>query len=176
MSPAFLIFFCVVVLFSFVIIRGAPYVPSRRPYLKRALKKLYKIGPGDVLVDVGSGDGVVIRMAAQLGATRAIGYELNPLLVVVSKLLSLGNPTIVTKLADFWFVELPPELTVVYVFMVKKMSRRLEKKIQNHVNHHKKPVSVIAYGIPFVNRQPDQTLEAYFLYRFQPLQPSGAPV
>jgi len=34
-----------------------------------------RVGEGDVVVDVGSGDGRVVRAAASLGARRAIGYE-----------------------------------------------------------------------------------------------------
>ena len=171
MRTSFYVFLFILILFTFVIFRGAPYVPSQRRYLKRALTKLYPLGPDDVLVDVGSGDGVVIRMAVRLGASWAIGYELNPALVLASKFLAIGDKRIESRLADFWLVELPPDLTVVYVFMVKKMSKRLEQKVQDHVNKHQKPVTVIAYGIPFTDREPDAKLEAYFLYHFQPLQP-----
>jgi hypothetical protein len=169
MSAWFLVLLVVLLLFSFVLLRGAPYVPSRRNYLRRALTHLYKVGPKDVLVDVGSGDGVVLRMAASMGA-RAIGYELNPALVGLSKLLAIGNTRVKTVLADFWLVSLPTDTTVVYVFMVQKMSRRLEKKLQDFADQRGRSLNVVAYGIPFQQRQPDKTFEAYFLYVFQPLQ------
>ena len=167
MSIWFLILLIIVVLFSFVIIRGAPYVPSQRRYIKRAFTHLYKIDANDVLVDIGSGDGVVLRMAAKMGA-RAVGYELNPVLALLSKVL--GNHRTTTYLTDFWLTELPVDTTIVYVFMVQKMSKRLEKKLQDFVNQQNRPIKVMAYGIPFRQRQAEKTLDAYFLYTFQPLQ------
>ncbi len=163
----FVVFFVVVVLFSFVLLRGAPYVPSQRRYLKRALTDLYRIDEKDTLVDVGSGDGVVLRTAASLGA-RAIGYELNPFLVLLSKLI--GGKNTETHLADFWRVRLPPETTVVYVFMIQSMSLKLEKKLQAFVNEQGRAIKVIALGIPFRQRKAEKTLDASFLYTFQPLQ------
>jgi hypothetical protein len=168
MTIWFYLFAGVVLLFGFVIVRGAPYVPSQRRYIQRALTELYKVDQKDVLVDIGSGDGIVLRMAAKLGA-RAVGYELNPALVLVSKIL--GNARTKTYLADFWLVELPPDTTVVYVFMVQKMSQRLEKKLQDFANQQRRSLQVVAYGIPFRQRTADKTLDAYFLYTFQPLQP-----
>ncbi len=169
MNSWFLVVLVIVVLFSFVLLRGAPYVPSQRRYLRRALTQLYPIDKKDVLVDVGSGDGVVLRMAAKLGA-RAIGYELNPVLAVLGKFLSRNNKKVTTYLADLWTVEFPADTTVVYVFMVQKMSNRLEQKLQAYVDEGGRPLKVIAYGIPIRQRRPDKTLEAYFLYTFQPLQ------
>lgn len=175
MSIAFWIFFAFVILFSFVIIRGAPYVPSQKKYIKRALTKLYPLSAKDTLVDVGSGDGIVLRLAAKRGA-RAVGFELNPLLVLVSKFLCLGDPKITTRWADFWRVPLPDDTTVVYVFMVEKMSKKLEQKIQDEATRLHRDLTVIAFGIPFRQRQAEVTLDAYFLYTFRPLQGTAVSV
>ena len=74
----------VVLLFGFVAFTGAPYVPSRRRDLQKAFDELYRLKKTDVLVDIGSGDGIVLREASRRGA-RAIGYELQPLLVLISR-------------------------------------------------------------------------------------------
>ena len=78
----------VALLFLVVVLRDAPYLPSHRRDLELAFTELYPIGPEDVLVDIGSGDGVVLRLAASHDA-KAIGYEINPILVLVSRLLSI---------------------------------------------------------------------------------------
>jgi len=76
-----------ILLFGLIVFRGAPYVPSQKRYVRQAFDELYPLGIRDVLVDVGSGDGIVLRLAAERGA-QAIGYELNPLLVIISRWLS----------------------------------------------------------------------------------------
>lgn len=63
---------------------GAPYVPIRRRDIADAFA-LVGIGADDVVVDLGSGDGRLLIAAAARGA-RVIGYEINPLLVCVSRL------------------------------------------------------------------------------------------
>ncbi|HEU4716091.1 MAG TPA: hypothetical protein VFS14_04660, partial [Candidatus Saccharimonadales bacterium] len=63
----------VVLLFGFVVFRGAPYVPSHKKDVAIAFEELYEVGKNDVVVDVGSGDGIILRMAAKRGA-RAVGY------------------------------------------------------------------------------------------------------
>jgi tRNA G46 methylase TrmB len=68
----------IVLVFCSVIIFGAPYVPTRRRDISTAFDKLYKVGAQDTVLDIGSGDGLVLRAAARRGA-RAIGYEINTL-------------------------------------------------------------------------------------------------
>src|SRR5690606_15669271 len=97
----FWVFAAVCVAFGFVAFRGAPYVPSHRKYARLALTKLYRLQPDDVLVDLGSGDGRILRLVSERGA-RAIGYELNPVLVVISRLLARGDKNQSIKLADMW--------------------------------------------------------------------------
>jgi hypothetical protein len=55
------------IFFGLVVFIGAPYVPSQRKYVRRAFEHL-GLGAKDVLVDIGSGDGVVLRIAASYGA------------------------------------------------------------------------------------------------------------
>ncbi len=157
-----------VVLFGFVVFFGAPYVPSQRKYVQRAFEH-FKLGPDDVLVDGGSGDGVVLRIAADYGA-RAIGYEINPVLVAVSKLLSFSNEKIDTKLANFWNVRLPDDTTIIYAFAVSRDEARLVGIVQREANRLGRPLKLLCHGSPLKKRQPVESFDAYHLYIFQPLQ------
>ena len=56
--------------------RLAPFVPMPS-HVARALLKLADVGHGDVLYDLGCGDGRVLKQALDMGAERAVGYELN---------------------------------------------------------------------------------------------------
>jgi hypothetical protein len=158
-----------VILFGFVVFRGAPYVPSQKKWIRRAFKDLYLLSSKDTLVDVGSGDGVVLRLAAEKGAT-AIGYELNPLLVLISRMFSRRYPKIRVQLADFWLTPLPKETTIVYVFSVSRDIKKIENKMQNESNRLDKSIKVMTYGSWFKDKKVDKTLDAYHLYTFYPLQ------
>src|ERR1035437_9524380 len=118
-----------IVFFGLIILRGAPYVPSRSSYIANAFTDLYLLSDLDVLVDLGSGDGVVLREAAKKGA-RAVGYELNPLLYAIARLLSRRQPLVTVYLTDVWLTPLPGETTVVYFFGVARDKQKLINKMQ----------------------------------------------
>jgi hypothetical protein len=165
----------VVVFLGFAVFFGAPYVPSRRKYIKRAFTKLYPVGPKDVVVDIGSGDGVVLRVAAGLGA-RAVGYEIHPLLVLISRALSVGNSKVAVRLANFWHTELPADTTLVYIFSVSRDNKKLIRKMQQECERLGRPLTLMCYASPLLGVQAQKTFEAYHLYRFHPLQPEKAQV
>lgn len=159
----------VVLVFGWVAFRGAPYVPTHRTQLTRAFTELYPLSPSDVLVDMGSGDGVVLRAASRYGA-RAIGYELNPILVILSKLISRGDKKVEVRLADLWLSSLPSDTTVVYMFTVSRDLRKLAKKLQYEANRLSHPIALVIYGHKLADMQPDNEVGAHSLYHFYPLQ------
>ena len=169
----FWLLFISVLTFGFVVFRGAPYVPSRKRQLAIAFEDLYPLSSQDTLVDIGSGDGIVLREAAKRGA-RAIGYELNPVLVLISRLLSRQQPGVTTRLADFWFVSLPTETTVVYVFGESRDIAKMAKKVRDEAQHLQKVLSFISYGFIVPGLEPEKKVGPYYLYRFTPLHTDEA--
>jgi hypothetical protein len=165
--------FVVALVFGFVVFRGAPYVPSRKKELAKAFDELYPLASSDTLVDIGSGDGIVLREAARRQA-RAIGYELNPVLVLISRLLSRGQPLVSTYLADFWFVQLPPETTVVYVFGESRDIVKMAQKVADEATRLDKNLSLISYGFAVPGLKPVKKIAAYYLYCFTPLHTDEA--
>lgn len=149
--------------FAFV---GAPYVPSHKKEVQKALGRLYKISESDVFVDLGSGDGVVVREAAKRGA-KVFGVEYNPLLVLISRALAHdGKQTYI--IGDMWKYDLPNDTTVVYAFSVSRDTEKLRRKLESHVQGTGKKVTCILYGPYFKNVTPDKTLGAHNLYMFRP--------
>lgn len=165
----------IVVFLGFAVFFGAPYVPSRKKYIKRAFTRLYPVTAKDVVVDIGSGDGVVLRVASGLGA-RAIGYEIHPLLILISRWLSAGDRKVSIKLANFWHAPLPAETTLVYIFSVSRDSKKLIRKIQQESNRLDKELFLMTYASPLPGLTAEKTLDAYHLYRFAPLQAPKAQV
>lgn len=56
--------------------RGVPYVPLNKKQLFN-IDKYIKLTSGDKLVDLGCGDGRVLRMFERQGVKRLVGYEIN---------------------------------------------------------------------------------------------------
>lgn len=164
-----------ILFFGLVVFIGAPYVPSQKRYIKRAFRNLYPLNKNDVLLDIGSGGGVVLRLASECGA-KAIGYEINPFLVGVSKLLSIRDKKVRVRLVDFWLVNIPSDTTVVYIFAVKRDMQKIHEKIQSECNRLGRVVNVISYGNNFIFAKEVKKLDAYYLYQFRPLHPVKAQV
>ena len=151
---------------GFVTFFGAPYVPTLKKQVADIMK-IYPLKKTDVFVDVGSGDGVVLRAAA-LKCTRAVGFELGPWQWAVSKILSRKQKNISIHFGNFWQKTLPADTTVVYTFLNGRYMKKLEKKLQNHVNKHGKTVSFITYGFKIEGRKVQKTEGPMFLYKFIP--------
>lgn len=67
---------------------GAPLVPSKKSSIKNMLD-LGDFKRGDIVVDLGCGDGRVISAVAALGVKRAYGYELSLPTFLLAKLKSI---------------------------------------------------------------------------------------
>lgn len=148
---------------------GAPYVPSQRRYVKQAFEKIYPLSAKDVLVDIGCGDGLVLRAARRQGA-KAIGYEINPILYVIALWLSRRDDKVSVRLANFWTVELPVDTTVLYAFSVKRDNARLTRKVQRAADRFNRPLALLCFGSPLEDRVADAVDGAYCLYTFYPMQ------
>jgi hypothetical protein len=144
---------------------GAPYVPSHRREVRRSFERLYPLNSKDVLVDLGSGDGVVLAEAVRRGA-RAYGYELNPLLVWLSR-FRLGKRATVT-LGNMWKVQLPAETTLVYIFMVTRDSPKAVRYFKAEVTRLNKPLTVMTYGEGLRDLTAKASLRGHTLYEIKP--------
>jgi hypothetical protein len=151
--------------FGFVVAFGAPYVPSLHKEVRHAFKDLYAVSSKDVVVDLGSGDGQVLLEAAKRGAT-GYGYELNPLLVVISK-LRLGKRATIS-LYDMWQVTLPETTTLVYLFIVTRDSKRMGKYLQRQANERGRMLRVMTFGSGLKGLKPVAILKAHSLYEILP--------
>ena len=158
----------VVVIFGVVAFRGAPYVPSHPAQVRKAFTELYALNKKDVVLDAGSGDGLVLRIAAKKGA-RAIGYELNPLLILVSRVWSWRNQRVETRLADFWRVDIPVETTLVYVFSVSRDVAKLERRFVELANKQQRSFHVMMYGAPLPTLSVKGSMGAHTLYEIHPI-------
>ena len=161
--------FFLVMIFGFVVFFGAPYVPSKKSDLEPAFTSLYELGETDTLVDIGSGDGVVLRMASRKGA-KAVGYEINPLLVGISRWLSRRDPKVTVRLASFWSAQLPSTTTIVYTFGDSRDIKRMFQKVEGAATDLQKPLYFMSYAVAVPGVEPLRQERAHYLYLVEPLQ------
>src|SRR5690606_196736 len=129
----------IVLLFGFVVLFGAPYLPTLSRQQAEALE-LLDLKPGQTMLELGSGDGRMLIAAARRGV-KAVGYELNPLLVAWSWLVTRRYGDLVTvRWANFWRVNLP-ECHGIYVFLLDRYMPKLHKKITQEISNPVKLVS-----------------------------------
>lgn len=113
---------------------GAPYLPTPRAMVQEMMK-IGAVGKNDVLVDLGSGDGRLIIAAAKLGA-RGTGWEINPVLALISLVLSVYHGVISRiqiRWGDYRRADLHSATVVVMYSMYGKhitaISRKCKKEL-----------------------------------------------
>lgn len=167
MTILLLIVAILVLIFGFVVVFGAPYVPSLRKEVRGAFVELYPLTKQDTVVDLGSGDGSVLLEASKREAV-CIGIELNPLLVLISR-LRIGKYGHV-MLGNMWALELPAGTTLVYAFTVSRDTKRLTHYMQKEANRLNKSLVLMTFGAGLPKQTPVKVLKAHSLYEFMPLQ------
>jgi SAM-dependent methyltransferase len=154
----FLIILLLALAFGGVLLRGAPYVPTLHAQGRAALE-LLELKPGQTLLELGSGDGKVLVLAAQAGLN-VVGIELNPFLVVVSWLRTRRYRRQVRIMwGDFWRVSWP-ECDGVFVFLLDRFMARLDTRMQKI----ERPLASFAFKVP--GRKPDAEKAGVFLYKY----------
>lgn len=147
--------------FSFVLLFGAPYVPTLRPQVQTALE-LVNLKPGQTLLELGCGDGKVLIAAAQTGLT-AVGYELNPFLALVAWLRTRrfkGRVRVVC--GNFWTKQWPPAEGI-FTFLHPRFMKKLDTKI---VQSNMQSVKLVSFAFEIPNRQPTQRKNGVLLYEY----------
>ena len=158
----FLIMFAVISLtFGFVVFFGAPYLPTLSPQVKVALD-LLDLKKGETMLELGSGDGKVLLAAAQRG-WKAVGYELNPVLVLYSRVRTRRyRKNIVIIWGNYWTKDWPA-CEGIFTFMLDRFMKKLDNKIEDLPN---KPIKLASFAFKIPNKQPLKTKNGVLLYEY----------
>jgi hypothetical protein len=153
----------IVLIFGSVLLFGAPFLPTLKDQTVKALK-LLDLEPGQVLIELGSGEGTILREAARHGI-KSIGYEINPLLVIYSKLACWRYRGLIKiHWRNFWNMSLS-DIDGIYVFLLKPYMPKLDAKIENEIT---KSLKVVSFAFAFPDRKPVKEISGLMLYIFEP--------
>lgn len=132
------------------------YVPTP-PAVVAGIMELAGVGVGDVLHDLGSGDGRLVVAAAELGA-RGIGTDLDPSLVERSRVLALEagvERQTEFRLGNFFDADVS-DATVVTLYLFHNLNRALMPKLQREMRAGSR---LISHSFGMGDWKPDREIE-----------------
>ncbi len=155
-----------VLIFMCTVFIGAPYVPSLKREIEESMTNLYKVSEKDCLVDLGSGDGVVLKCACEHGAKLAYGVEINSFLIWISRwrLRKYGDRAKVV-LGNIYTVKLPKETTVVYLFGDSRDNKRILRHIRAEAKRIGHPIYLISNAFTMPDMKAVKNHRTHFLYK-----------
>jgi SAM-dependent methyltransferase len=107
--------------------RGALYVRTSRRRVAAFLEAA-PLEPGQLLLDLGCGDGRVLVAARRRYGARGLGYEVNPLAYLRARLAVAGRPGLTVRLADFRRARLP-RADVVFCYLFPDVMAEVGRKL-----------------------------------------------
>jgi hypothetical protein len=107
-----------------------PYVPTPEPVVAQMLK-MAQIRPGDVVYDLGSGDGRIVITAARQYGTRGVGFDIDPARIREAK-ANAEKAGVSDKVRfvqeDIFKADIRPA-TVVTLYLLPDINLRLRPKL-----------------------------------------------
>jgi len=135
------------------ILWGSPYVPVLEKEVDKILK-LLDLKPGELFYDLGSGDGRILIEAARTFKVKAIGIEINPLLVFLSKrkVKKLELQERIKIIRGNFFKLNFSDADAISVYLIQTTLNRLEKKFLSELKPGTRIVSksFTFENLPFV--------------------------
>jgi SAM-dependent methyltransferase len=119
-----------------------------------AMLKLARVAPGDVVYDLGSGDGRIVILAAQKYGARGVGIELDARLVALSRQVAREGEVddrVTFVQGDLFAADLS-EATVVTLWLSETVNARLEGKLKRELPPGAR---VVSHQFPIGNWTPD---------------------
>lgn len=156
-----LVFLAVALGFMITSLSGAPWVPVRS-FDVQALLDDTKLKKGQTYLELGCGDGRLVKAAAKRGAI-AIGYELNPLLWLIAWTRCATTKGAHVRFGDLWRVDLS-KADVVMAFLVPRTMPKLAKKVAKEL----KPSAIlVSYIFEIVGKKPLLHNKSWYIYSFK---------
>lgn len=122
---------------------GSPFVKTKSKTLDMILEEA-GLKPKQLFIDLGCGDGIVVRTAVKKYKVKGIGVDINPLLIYRAKLINYlqRTPRIKFLKQNIFDADIK-NADIVYMFLLPKFLVRLKSKLKNET---KKSALIISHG------------------------------
>lgn len=133
---------------------GGPYVPTPQTVVD-AMLEVAKVGPGDYVIDLGSGDGRIVMTAAQRYKARGFGVDIDKELVDQSnaEAQQRGLADRVSFQQEDVMKARIEDATVVTLYLLPGMMQMLQAKF---VRELKPGTRIVSHDFPFGDWKPDR--------------------
>lgn len=132
-------------------LKGAPYVPTANKEIDSILKEA-DLKTNDIFLELGCGDGRVVRRAVQRYHVQGIGVDVNPLLLYQGKIMSKINKldgNIIFKKENMLQSNFG-EADTIYLFLLPDLIKKILPKLEKGT---KKNCLFISHGFKIHNWQ-----------------------
>lgn len=128
-------------------IMGSPYVPTKTKELLNFLKEA-KIKKGQVFLELGCGDGRVVRNAVKEYGVKGTGIDINPFLIWWAKFRAklAKVPNVEFKVENIFKTDLS-KADVIYLFLMPELLAKLQGKFEKET---KKGAILISHGFKII--------------------------
>ena len=111
---------------------GAMFTTTHRSKIEKILKTI-PMHSGQVIYDLGCGDGRFLITAAKKYKVKAIGFEINPWAYFLSKLrVGFCQANVSIHFQDFWRVNLS-EADIIFCYLFPDVMERLREKLSKEL-------------------------------------------
>lgn len=160
MNLAVIIIAVFIILLCGIVFFGAPFVPTKKAQIAAALE-LLRLKKGQLLYDLGAGDGRVALAAAKQGI-QVEGYELNILLVLHARFRTRKYSKLVKiHWQNYWTADFS-KCDGVFIFSSSRFMAKLDKKLRGVRKGVK--LASFAFGVP--GKKYKLQKDGIFLYEY----------
>lgn len=151
-----------VIVFGAILFFGPPYVPTLKKQVKAGLD-LLDLKPGQTLLELGAGDGKVMKAAAERG-WNVVGIELNPILALIAYARCWKYRSQVKIIwGSVWSVRWP-QADGVFTFFLGRDMEKLDRYIRLW---HRQPVRMASFAFKIPDREIIAEKSGVFLYEYK---------
>lgn len=165
LTTALLVIFTISI--TWTTLRGAPWLPTKVKTVLIMLT-LAKTQPGDLVYDLGCGDGRILIAAVRRFGARAVGIELSPLRYLWCKvlLILLGHgKQVEVRYGDFFKQDLS-QADVVTCYLLQPTNEKLEAKLLQELKPGARVVSH-SFTFPRMKLAAINRKERVYCYRIE---------
>ena len=131
------------------------FAPTR-PVIVDAMLALARVAPGDVVFDLGSGDGRIVILAAQKYGAAGVGIEIDPRLVQISRDVAREGAVddrVAFIEGDLFTADIS-KATVVTLYLNRTTNLRLEQKLKQEL---RAGTRIVSHQFSIGTWKPDKT-------------------